>query len=144
MIKNAKGLRFFGSAHSFNDGVVADTTLVSLDNYTGVVAEDTANLQLTVRGGTRIRDVVRLLLDRGWAFRALPSHDAQSIGGILSTDVHGTGRDWGFVSEAVVRLKVIDATVVSTLASRRMTFFERLLVVWCCWCYFRSDCAGGT
>jgi len=109
LIKNAKDLRFFGSAHSFNDGVVADTTLVSLDNYTGVVAEDTAKLQLTVRGGTRIRDVVRLLLDRGWAFRALPSHDAQSIGGILSTDVHGTGRDWGFVSEAVVRLKVIDA-----------------------------------
>jgi len=62
-----------------------------------------------VRGGTRIRDVVRLLLDRGWAFRALPSHDAQSIGGILSTDVHGTGKDWGFVSEAVVKLKVIDA-----------------------------------
>jgi len=109
LIKNAKDLRFFGSAHSFNDGVVADTTLVSLDNYTGVVAEDTAKLQLTVRGGTRIRDVVRLLLDRGWAFRALPSHDAQSIGGILSTDVHGTGKDWGFVSEAVVKLKVIDA-----------------------------------
>ena len=52
---------------------------------------------------------MRLLLDRGWAFAALPSHDAQSIGGILSTDVHGTGRDWGFVSEAVARLKLIDA-----------------------------------
>jgi hypothetical protein len=64
---------------------------------------------MTVRAGTRVRDVVRLLLkERDWAFKALPSHDAQSIAGILSTDVHGTGRDWGFVSQLVHSLKVID------------------------------------
>lgn len=108
LIRSAKDLRFFGSAHSFNDGVVADTTLVSLDRYTGVVAADDANKRLTVKAGTRVRDVIGMLLDRNWAFAALPSHDAQSIAGILSTDVHGTGRDWGFVSESVVNLKVID------------------------------------
>ena len=107
-IQNSTDLRFFGSGHSFNEGVVADTTLISLDEYTGVVSEDPANLRLTVRAGTRVRDVVRLLLDRGWAFKALPSHDAQSIAGILSTDVHGTGKTWGFVSELVHELKVID------------------------------------
>ena len=107
-IQNSTDLRFFGSGHSFNEGVVATTTLVSLDDYTGVVAEDPANMRLTVRAGTRVRDVVKLLFRRGWAFEALPSHDAQSIGGILSTDVHGTGRNWGFVSGLVHELKVID------------------------------------
>lgn len=107
-IQNSTDLRFFGSGHSFNEGVVADTTLISLDEYTGVVAEDPANLRLTVKAGTRVRDLVTLLLDRGWAFEALPSHDAQSIGGILATDVHGTGRKWGFVSGLVHELKVID------------------------------------
>lgn len=107
-IQNSTDVRFFGSGHSFNEGVVADTTLLSLDEYTGVVAEDPANLRLTVKAGTRVRDLVTLLLDRGWAFEALPSHDAQSIGGILSTDVHGTGRKWGFVSGLVHELKVID------------------------------------
>ncbi len=48
------------------------------------------------------------MLEEELAFEALPSHDAQSIAGILSTDVHGTGRDWGFVSESVVRLKLIN------------------------------------
>ena len=57
------------------------------------------------RGGTRVRDVVALLLEEGLAFRALPSHDAQTIAGNLSTDVHGTGREWGFVNESVVGLK---------------------------------------
>jgi FAD/FMN-containing dehydrogenase len=52
--------------------------------------------------------VIKALYDEGLAFAALPSHDAQSIGGILSTDVHGTGRDWGFVSQSVVRLKIIN------------------------------------
>ena len=109
LIKQAKDLRFFGSAHSFNDGIVADTTLVSLDRYAGVVREDKVNKRLTVKSGTRVRDVVRELLKRKWAFKALPSHDAQSIAGILSTDVHGTGRDWGFVSETIVDLRIIDS-----------------------------------
>jgi FAD/FMN-containing dehydrogenase len=73
-----------------------------------VERNDLGTNRICVKGGTRIRDVVKLLLDKGLAFKALPSHDAQSIGGILSTDVHGTGRDWGFVNESIVSLKLID------------------------------------
>lgn len=108
LIKNSKGIRFFGAGHSFNDGVVADHTLVSLDKYSGVVWKDLKLKQVSFKGGTRIREVVKFLLKEQLAFESLPTHDAQSIGGILSTDVHGTGRDWGFVSEFVVSLKIID------------------------------------
>ena len=108
LIKNSRSLRVFGSAHSFNGGVVVDDTLVSLDRYSGVIWKNAQKKQLAVKAGTRVRDVVRALLDEGLAFAAQPSHDAQSIAGILSTDVHGTGINWGFVSESVVRLKLID------------------------------------
>ena len=109
VIRASRSLRLFGSGHSFNDGVVADETLVSLDRYTGVVWKDLERKQVAFRAGTRVRDAVRLLQGDGLAFRALPSHDAQSLGGILSTDVHGTGgSDWGFVSQSVVGLKVVD------------------------------------
>ncbi|HZB08094.1 MAG TPA: D-arabinono-1,4-lactone oxidase [Rubrobacter sp.] len=108
LIRNAGSMRVFGSGHSFNSGVVADETLVSLDDFSGLLWKDVDKKQVAVKGGTRVRDVVALLLEEGLAFRALPSHDAQSIAGILSTDVHGTGRDWGFVNESVVRLKLID------------------------------------
>ena len=108
LVKGSQKVRVFGSGHSFNDGIVSEETLVSLDDYSGVVRRDIANKQLTVKGGTRVRKVVELLLEDGLAFKALPSHDAQSIAGILSTDVHGTGRDWGFVNESVVSLKLID------------------------------------
>ncbi len=108
LVKRSGSLRVFGSAHSFNAGVVSGGALVSLDDYSGLIHKDRAAKQITVKGGTRVRDVVELLLEEGWAFRALPSHDAQSIAGILSTDVHGTGRDWGFVSESVTRLELVD------------------------------------
>ena len=85
-------MRVFGSGHSFNNGIVTDNTLVSLDEYSGLVRKYPDKKQITVKGGTRMRDVVELLYDEGLAFEALPSHDAQSIAGILSTDVHGTGR----------------------------------------------------
>ena len=108
LVQDSQKVRVFGSGHSFNDGVVSEETLVSLDGYSGVVRRDVAKKQLTVKGGTRVRKVVKLLLEDGLAFEALPSHDAQSIAGILSTDVHGTGREWGFVNESVVSLKLID------------------------------------
>ena len=110
LVKSARSLRVFGSGHSFNEGVVSDGILVSLDEFAGLVSADTDRGQITVKSGTRVRDVVQILADHDLAFAALPSHDAQSIGGILSTDVHGTGRDWGFVSESVVRLTLVDGT----------------------------------
>jgi FAD/FMN-containing dehydrogenase len=108
LVKSSQSVRVFGSGHSFNGGVVSDEVLVSLDDYSGLIRTDRDKRQLAVKGGTRVRDVVEMLAAEGLAFAALPSHDAQSIAGILSTDVHGTGRDWGFVSQSVVRLKVID------------------------------------
>jgi FAD/FMN-containing dehydrogenase len=115
LVKGSQRLRVFGSGHSFNAAVVSEETLVSLDDYSGLICKYPDKNQIVVKAGTRVRDVVRLLSDEGLAFRALPSHDAQSMAGILSTDVHGTGKIfgtedqlWGFVSQSVARLSLID------------------------------------
>ncbi len=94
--------------------MVSEDVLLSLDDYAGPVWTDRDQKQIAVKGGTRVREVVKLLSGEGLAFEALPSHDAQSIAGILSTDVHGTGnvhgtgREWGFVSQSVEGLKLVD------------------------------------
>lgn len=115
LVRSSRSLRVFGSGHSFNSGVVSGETLVSLDEYSGLAGKYPDKNQIAVRAGTRVRDVVELLFDEGLAFRALPSHDAQSMAGILSTDVHGTGEifgtpeeKWGFVSQSIVGLRLID------------------------------------
>lgn len=114
VVRSSKGVRVFGSGHSFNAGVVSDGTLMSLDDYSGLLRRGPRGKEIAVKGGTRVRDVIKALFDEGLAFRALPSHDAQSIAGILSTDVHGTGNvlgtgeDWGFVSQSIVGITLVD------------------------------------
>jgi FAD/FMN-containing dehydrogenase len=108
IVKSSKKVRAFGSAHSFNSGVVSDEVLISLDKFSGVIDRNLPANQMAFKGGTRIRDAVDILLKKDLAFKALPSHDAQSIAGIISTDVHGTGNDWGFVSELVKSIRLID------------------------------------
>src|ERR1043165_6400085 len=43
LIRDSPELRLYGAGHSFNDGVVADDLLISLDDYSGVVSKDLPN-----------------------------------------------------------------------------------------------------
>lgn len=108
LIRSADSVRVVGSGHSFNDALACDGLTVSLDRLSGIVDVDTANRRATVRAGTRLRDLTGELHDRGLALRSLASHDAQSIGGILATDVHGTGRGPAHLSDQVVALRLVD------------------------------------
>jgi hypothetical protein len=40
LVKGSQKVRVFGSGHSFNEGVVSEERLVSLDDYSGVVPRD--------------------------------------------------------------------------------------------------------
>lgn len=100
-------VRLVGAGHSFNLGF-AGATIVSLDRYEGVEVDKAAGTA-RVKAGTRMRDLNRRLRKEGCALAALPSHDAQSIGGLLATDVHGTGKALdAFVSEQVTSLRIMD------------------------------------
>jgi FAD/FMN-containing dehydrogenase len=100
-------VRTVGSGHSFNTGF-AGRTMLGLDRHTGVDI-DTATMTARVKSGTRMRDLSRQLWKQGYALAALASHDAQSIGGLIATNVHGTGRTLdAFVSEQVLEMRIID------------------------------------
>jgi FAD/FMN-containing dehydrogenase len=68
-VRGSRSVRVFGSAHSFNEGVVSDETLVSLDNYSGLIWKDRRTKRIAVKGGTRVREVVKLLFDEGLSNR---------------------------------------------------------------------------
>lgn len=110
LIRSSPSVRIVGSGHSFNDGLISNGATISLDRLCGIVSVDTEQRQATVWGGTRLRDLTGKLLDEGLALRSLASHDAQSVAGILSTDVHGTGRDPAHLSDQVVSIRLTDGT----------------------------------
>ncbi len=110
LVRAASSVRVVGSGHSFNDGLMTDGVTISLDRLAGVSNIDHDTKQATAWGGTRVRNLTPALLAEGLAFQTLASHDAQSVAGILSTDVHGTGREPAHPSDRVVAMDLVDGT----------------------------------
>lgn len=110
IIRRSATVRVVGSGHSFNDGLATTETTISLNRLAGVVEIDRQRRQATVLAGTRLRDLTPKLLAEGLAIRSLASHDAQSVAGILSSDVHGTGQLPAHLSDQVISLRLIDGT----------------------------------
>ena len=108
LLRKAKRVTCVGAGHSFNDLHLNDQLLVSLDRYTGEVRHNLDARTATFRAGTRMRDVNIVIDKLGLALPLLPDHNAQSIGGVLATDVHATGNP-GYISQYVTALEVMDA-----------------------------------
>jgi FAD/FMN-containing dehydrogenase len=114
VVRTSSKVRVTGAGHSFNAGVLTDATLISLDKYNKVEIRENPDKPgykiAKAQAGIRLRDLTRILWDAGLSISIGGSTDAQSIGGLLATDVHGTGRDHGFVSESILSLRVVDAS----------------------------------
>lgn len=107
-VAEAERIGFVGAGHSFNDLHLQRPTLLSLDRYKGLLALDVRAKTATFCAGQRIREVTRFLQMHGLAMEVLPDHNAQSLAGVLATDVHGSGVP-AHISESVLSLKLIDA-----------------------------------
>ena len=109
LIRTSDKVRVVGSGHSFNDGLKTNGVNISLDKL-NAVSVDRETKRATIGAGARLRHVNRELLKHGLAVRSLASHDAQSVAGILSSDVHGTGREPAHLSDATVAMRIVDGT----------------------------------
>ena len=127
VVRSAPVLRVVGAGHSFNESTSTggtparpEGTLLSLDRYDRVtrvprteaaesfgLVDDRADRVARVQGGTRLRDATRQLWEMGLALPAQGSTDAQSVAGLIATDLHGTGRDHAFLSEQVLELSLV-------------------------------------
>ncbi|TQS45557.1 D-arabinono-1,4-lactone oxidase [Cryptosporangium phraense] len=123
-----RGLRVkpIGAAHSFTAIAATDGVQISLDALTGVVRADTSSGLVTLRGGTRLRDIPRLLAPYRLAMTNLGDIDSQSIAGAISTGTHGTGASFGGIATQVRGLTLVlaDGSVVECSSSVEPSLFE--------------------
>jgi len=108
VVTESARLRVVGGGHTFNASPLSEGTMLSLDKYTRVLSVDKASRRVRVQAGIRLCDLTSELLKHGLALPVQGSTDAQSVGGLLSTDIHGTGRDHGFLSTNIRSLRLID------------------------------------
>lgn len=128
----AEGLRvrMVGSGHSFTGAALTDGVLLRPERLTGPVAIDTARCTATVRAGTRLRDLCRLLAGHGLALENLGDVDVQTLAGALATGTHGTGARYGGLASQVLALELVlaDGTVTTCSATERPDLFAAATV----------------
>src|SRR5258705_659276 len=107
---DGRGLRVAGTGHSFTPLCAGDGTLVSLDDWQGVVALDRERLQATVRAGTKLHALGEPLLAAGLAMRNMGDVDVQALAGAVSTGTHGTGPTLANLSSQVVGARLVLAS----------------------------------
>lgn len=110
IVRASSKLRVVAGGHSFNASPLTNGTMLSLDHYNRIISVDRTSRVVHVQAGVRLRDLTEHLQPLGLALPVLGSTNAQSIGGLVATDLHGTGRDHGFLSEQILSLRIVDAS----------------------------------
>jgi FAD-linked oxidoreductase len=105
---SAKGeIRPMGAGHSFSPLVPTSGAIVSLDQFSGLIAVDKKAMTVTVHAGTRLGVLARALDEQGLALRNLPDIDVQSLAGAISTATHGTGSTLPALHADVIGLRIV-------------------------------------
>ncbi len=107
----ARGMRVkaVGAGHSFTGIAVAPGVLLDLTDLTGLVSADRERARVTLRAGTRLHQVPRLLAPYGLAMPNLGDIDRQSVAGAISTGTHGTGARFGGIATQVTGATLVTA-----------------------------------
>jgi FAD-linked oxidoreductase len=107
-------VRALGAGHSFSPLSETNGTLISLDDFSGLVAVSAADSTASARAGTRIHALGRALFDAGVALKNQGDIDRQSLAGAVGTGTHGTGPTLGSLSAEVsgFRLVTVDGQVL--------------------------------
>ncbi|MBV7296202.1 FAD-binding protein [Corynebacterium sp. TAE3-ERU12] len=103
-------VRPLGAGHSFTPVATTEGSRVQLDNMAGVVGLDQENNTVTLRAGTRLRDVPGLLRPLGLALPNQGDVDPQSVAGAVSTGTHGTGINFTGFAGMLRGFRLIDAS----------------------------------
>ena len=98
-----------GAGHSFTGIAVAPGVLLDLTDLTGLVSADRERGRVTLRAGTRLHQIPRLLAPYGLAMPNLGDIDRQSISGAISTGTHGTGARFGGIATQVTGATLVTA-----------------------------------
>ncbi len=107
-VSSAPHLKVVGAGHSFSAIARPEQHAMTLDHLAGVVHFDTDARLVTVRGGTRLRELSAALLELGWTLPIVGSIQAQSVAGAIATGTHGSSLEHGNLATLVHALRLVD------------------------------------
>ncbi|HEV7669199.1 MAG TPA: D-arabinono-1,4-lactone oxidase [Thermoanaerobaculia bacterium] len=129
IVRGATSMRVVAGGHAFNESASTGGdeerpvgTLLNLDRYRNWrrldaaearerygVQGDAASRLVRVQAGMRFRDWNDAMWAEGLAMPLAGSTDTQSLGGLVASDLHGTGRARGFLAEQIYEVRMVRA-----------------------------------
>jgi L-gulono-1,4-lactone dehydrogenase len=100
-------IRVAGAGHSFNDAVLTEGVLLSLERMNRVVELDRAAGLVRVEAGMTLKALSEELDQHGLALPNLGDIDVQSVAGAASTGTHGTGARLQNLSAGIHSLELV-------------------------------------
>jgi FAD/FMN-containing dehydrogenase len=99
----------FGFGRSYGDACLnPHGTVWSTAGLDRLIAFDANTGRLTCEAGVVLRDIQRLMLERGWGLPVLPGTQLVTVGGAIANDVHGKNHHVvGTFGEHVRRLRLV-------------------------------------
>ncbi len=100
-------LRAPGTGHSFTPLCATEGTLVDMAAFSGLRRVDKAASTATLFAGTPLWAAGPALHAQNMALLNMGDIDRQTLGGVVGTGTHGTGRTLGSISSAVAGFRII-------------------------------------
>jgi FAD-linked oxidoreductase len=107
-IRSAEGpVRAPGSGHSFTPICASDGVMLDLAAFNGLKSISLEPPSATIRAGTPLWAIGPALHAKGLALGNMGDIDRQTLGGVVGTGTHGTGRTFGSLSSDVVGFRLV-------------------------------------
>lgn len=100
-------VRCAGSGHSFTPVVATSGLLLTLSGMQGVVSIDQTRKRVSVRAGTTINQLGKVLKSSGLSLINQGDIDSQALAGALTTGTHGTGAKLGNMASQIVGMRLV-------------------------------------
>ena len=100
-------IRVVGGAYAWSPLVPVDGTLISTKKLNRVRQVSPERLQITVETGATVRDVVEAAARHGMSVSSPSMFMGLTVGGLIATGSHGTGRNAATFGDAIVGFELV-------------------------------------
>jgi len=107
--KLKKRIKIVGFGHSPSDICCTDEFMVRLFKFDKILHVDKSTNTVKVEAGMMLRHLNAELENNGLAMCNLPAIDDITVGGIIATATHGSGKNYGIISTLVTDLEMMKA-----------------------------------
>jgi FAD-linked oxidoreductase len=110
-VRKAEGtVRVPGTGHSFTPLNATKGTLIDLSQFVGLQGCDPERQVASITAATPLWGIGSLLHPLGYALKNMGDIDRQTLGGVVATSTHGTGRTLGSFSAEVASFRLVLAS----------------------------------